>query len=165
MDNNKQCKTCGETKSLHDFYKHKGMKDGHLNECTDCFRVAALDRANKKKEDPDWVEKKRESSRRSYQRNKELRKFPWKNEAKYKNLKFKFPLEPGFKHHHWNLNEEFQEDIFVLSVENKVEADKLLTIDMDSRMYITRDGRKLDTKNKHRNYLVSELGKQIFSKH
>ena len=36
MCNTKQCNKCGETKPLTDFYKHKGMKDGHLNTCKVC---------------------------------------------------------------------------------------------------------------------------------
>lgn len=32
----KKCFKCGEVKSLSDFYKHKMMKDGHVNKCKDC---------------------------------------------------------------------------------------------------------------------------------
>ena len=34
----KKCKKCGAEKSLDDFYKHTGMKDGHLNICKLCKR-------------------------------------------------------------------------------------------------------------------------------
>lgn len=33
---NKVCKECGIEKPLDEFYKHKGMKDGHLNKCISC---------------------------------------------------------------------------------------------------------------------------------
>ena len=32
----KTCNRCGAEKALHDFYKHKQMPDGFLNQCKDC---------------------------------------------------------------------------------------------------------------------------------
>jgi hypothetical protein len=37
----KICKGCGEVKPLAEFYKHKMMKDGHLNKCKACKRAYA----------------------------------------------------------------------------------------------------------------------------
>ena len=34
----KKCRECGFEKELSDFYKHKKMKDGHLNICKDCTK-------------------------------------------------------------------------------------------------------------------------------
>lgn len=44
----KPCKHCGETKPLSAFYKHKAMKDGHLNVCKPCrdAYVKSWDRKN-----------------------------------------------------------------------------------------------------------------------
>lgn len=34
----KICTKCGEDKSLDDYYKQRGMKDGHFNKCKDCYK-------------------------------------------------------------------------------------------------------------------------------
>lgn len=41
--NVKSCRKCGETKSLGDFYRQAGMRDGHRNDCKDCQRAAHRD--------------------------------------------------------------------------------------------------------------------------
>lgn len=35
----KKCIKCYKTKLLKKFYKHSGMKDGHLNKCIDCCKI------------------------------------------------------------------------------------------------------------------------------
>ena len=34
----KRCRECGSTKDYSEYYKHKQMKDGHLNKCKDCVK-------------------------------------------------------------------------------------------------------------------------------
>lgn len=59
----KKCSICLKTKSLCSFTKHKGSKDGHVNQCKSCLAYKArLERKN----NPD---KFREVSRRSKKKN------------------------------------------------------------------------------------------------
>jgi len=47
MKLSKSCFKCGETKPLSAFYKHKQMKDGHVNKCIRCNKNDVLEhRAN-----------------------------------------------------------------------------------------------------------------------
>ena len=74
----KTCITCGVTKPIDDYYKHRGMADGHLNKCKECQKANSLaaKRAN--------PEKYREISR----------KYANKEEVKLKN-KIKRGTEKG----------------------------------------------------------------------
>lgn len=67
----KVCFKCGAEKPLFDFYKQKGMKDGHLNKCKGCTKAEATnhreknlervrdnDKARAKLRDPDVLRKR-----------------------------------------------------------------------------------------------------------
>lgn len=42
----KQCTRCLETKELNEFYKHKQMKDGYLNQCIKCKQTQQIEIRN-----------------------------------------------------------------------------------------------------------------------
>lgn len=55
----KICFKCGKNKSLKEFYRHKGMADGHLNKCKICARLDTKERSER----PDMIDKIREEKR------------------------------------------------------------------------------------------------------
>lgn len=42
----KQCRKCGKTKPLSEYYRHAKMADGHLHSCKDCKRADAINVRN-----------------------------------------------------------------------------------------------------------------------
>ena len=77
----KKCFKCGEEKPLHEFYKHKQMKDGHVNKCKKCNK---RDVANHRLENIDKIREydRSRGSRQSYSYIKEYReKYPNKYKA------------------------------------------------------------------------------------
>ena len=55
----KKCFKCGEVKQIELFYKHPGMKDGHVNKCIDCNKKDIREKYNENKKDEKYVEKER----------------------------------------------------------------------------------------------------------
>lgn len=76
----KKCFKCGEVKSISEFYKHKRMKDGHLNKCKECSKVDALNHRDKN------IDKIREYDRNRGNRQKAGYSRQWKddNPKKYR---------------------------------------------------------------------------------
>lgn len=65
----KACKVCHEVKPLDDFYRAKGMRDGHRNECKACFKERA---AARYRADPEPVkERARRWQRENHERHAE----------------------------------------------------------------------------------------------
>lgn len=159
----KQCFKCKELKEYSCFYKHKGMPDGYLNKCKHCAISDAKENYLRKIEDPNWVEKERARGREKYERlnykesqKKNNDKYPWKALAKYKNLSRKFKTPKGLELHHWNYNEEYIEDVFILDARQHKKAHQFMSLDIEKRMFKDLDNNYLDTKEKHFNYLLSK---------
>lgn len=159
MKEDKICIACGIRKPLEEFYKHKQMSDGHLGKCKDCCKRQSNERESLLRNDPKWVEKEKIRSREKYDRlnYKEKQKEwdknkPWKNTSVYKNLNRDLRVngfvEKDEKIHHWNYNNEYLKDVFILSEKLHRKLHSFLVFDIDKLIFIY-DGEVLDSKEKH----------------
>ena len=75
----KKCFKCGEVKPLSEFYKHKQMKDGHVNKCKTCNKndvaehrvdnleaIRAYDRGRGNRQTPEYLKEWRTKSPKKY---------------------------------------------------------------------------------------------------
>jgi len=81
----KQCFECLETLQLEEFYRHKGMADGHLNKCKKCVKKGVLEHRNRNIEKIRAYDKQRSKTPERMYRNK-VRSSVWRreNNGKYK---------------------------------------------------------------------------------
>jgi len=102
----KECKSCGELKSLSFFYSNKGMKDGKLNKCTSCVNQQSIEYRKKHKEKyqqkaKEWKTKEPEKYYRTL-RNSKLKAYgitleEYENMLKYQNGVCKICSKPETK--------------------------------------------------------------------
>lgn len=169
----KKCWECGIVKPKTAFYRHVRMKDGHLNQCKTCCEIA---RRKKLVDDPDWAEKESErhrkkeknrywtklkgtehhlaAIRKSNKRGAE--RYPEKRRASSAVAK-KIPVGKGFNRHHWSYNEEHFLDVIHLTRDDHCKIHRFLKYRTDLKMYETKDGELLSTKEKHLAYIQKIL--------
>lgn len=169
----KLCFICSLEKSLEDFYKHKGMDDGHLGKCKECCKLQARLREEELRKDPKWLEKERERARNKYYRlgykdlhkpsfeekkkamNNHINKYPEKYLAKIASQRIS--IEEGLERHHWSYRIEDAKDIIPLDKKNHSTAHRFLIYDQERMQYRTLDGILLDTKEAHLKYINSKF--------
>lgn len=158
----KKCFKCSLVKSLDDFYKHKRMADGHLNKCISCTKKDTRQIELKIRSTPEGLERDRKRHRDKYQKlgykdkQKEWDKFkPWKQTQAYKNLSRDLEIPLGMEAHHWNYNDEYLKDVFILDRKQHRNIHRFLTLDLNKRIFLDTDGNYLDTKQKHSDFIKS----------
>lgn len=159
----KVCFKCGIEKDLNSFYKHSEMKDGHLNKCKTCTKIDTANRTLLITSTPEGLELERKRQRDKYKRlnYKEKQKIwdkdkPWKNSSKYKGLSKKFKTPKGIELHHWNYNDEYLEDVFVLERSEHRKSHTFMSFDYSTLCFKDLDGNLLNTKENHLKYLLSK---------
>jgi len=159
----KKCFKCGLEKLLTEYYTHKQMKDGHLNKCKVCTKNDTKIQLEKITSNPEGLEKERARHRDKYIRlgYKDKQKIwdknkPWKNTQVYKNLNREFNVKKGFEIHHWNYNDNYLKDIFIMNIKQHRQSHRFLILDIENKIFKTLNGNYLTTKDSHKEYLISK---------
>lgn len=164
----KKCIVCNKEKDLSKFYKHKKMKDGHLNKCIDCCKLQADIRIKEKSKDITWKNQERKRNREKYHRLNYKEKHPYRYNQSTKKWRDKFPekysaeiavqkvkCDEGFEKHHWSYKMEHQQNILILSIEEHNFHHRHIIYDQEQRMYRTKEGILLDNIDNYLSYINS----------
>ena len=166
----KVCFRCNTEKSLNQFYKHKGMADGHLNKCKNCTKKDTKKRQDYLSNDPVWVQSEKDRGRNKYHRlnyrgkhkptpdqkkktNKRYDdKYPEKSKIKSISSRLETKIKGNHKHH-WSYNLEHAKDFIELSMKDHNKVHRFMTYDQKTFMYKDLNGNLLSTRTKHEEYI------------
>jgi hypothetical protein len=167
----KKCFNCKIDKLTTEFYKHKGMKDGFLNKCKECCKKESINYYDKKSVDLEWKLKEKNRAKEKYHRlnyseiNKKLKiEKPWLKSSKYVNIRRKLKnngiiLTDEQHLHHWSYKEDNLEDIIIISKNEHRLIHRYISLDKEHLFFISKYGEKLNTKQKHIEFIEKILFK------
>lgn len=161
---NKVCFKCSTLKDLSEYYKHPQTKDGYLNKCKSCTKIDTKKQTEINVSTQEGLEKERKRHRDKYHKlgykdsQKEWDKEkPWKNTSAYKNLRRKYKnLDNSFELHHWNYNDDFLEDVFILNINEHKQLHNFISLDLEKRVFTLANGDILNSRDKHRIFIESK---------
>jgi glucan-binding YG repeat protein len=175
----KKCTECGILKPLDNFHKDLKKLDGLRSRCKKCVckkqNLYRIKNPDKNKEYyKNNIEKSKAYSREYYKKNhkkserilltdyeKKLQKkeydkkyhikYPEKRKAKIAvNL---MKVEHGYHKHHWSYNKDHYKDVIILTNKQHLSLHKFLKYCSESFYYKTLDGKLLDSRQTHLNYI------------
>lgn len=166
----KKCFKCNNTQPMSEFYKHKGMVDGHINKCKTCTKNEIETREKNLRKDPEWVEQERVRQREKYYRlgyknlykpttskkKETMRRYRQKFPEKYLAAKYTeifVDKKKGFNLHHWSYNQSDWLDTIELTIKDHNLVHRYLVYDQSKMMFRTLNGDLLNTKEKHLEYI------------
>lgn len=161
----KRCFKCGVAKELSHFYKHPRTSDGRLGKCKECTKKDAIENYNMHSVDSEWCEKERKRGREKYSRlgYKDKQKVwdakkDWRSKGILKNIHRNLNLTKEENVHHWNYNDGFLNDVFIMKIKTHKRIHKHLELDVDLRLFKYK-GLLLNSKQDHYNAILDIMQK------
>lgn len=153
----KVCFKCNIEKNITEFYKHPQMADGHLNKCKTCNKKDSKVTYYKVTSTEEGLKKERERHREKYHRlnYKDKQKVwnknkPWTKSSVYKGLRKKYNLPSKYELHHWNYNDDYLEDVIIMTVSEHKKLHQLIELDLEKKIFkIKKTGKLLTSKLNH----------------